>query len=147
MYRLFQPYNIHDDNLYAPKRGKQQWHFSRIEILDTICIKLSVYTKFTSIMYQLLSAIHHSILINKEYLAKIFLQLAKPGCIFLSFIGTGCNGSWRCCRSYNKCQVGEGHCQSNSDCYGNLYCGILNCPGTYWSSFLLYNCCTGMKFS
>ena len=42
-----------------------------------------------------------------------------------------------CCSSMNKCSVDEGKCSGNSDCLGNLQCGINNCG---WSNET--NCCT-----
>ena len=34
---------------------------------------------------------------------------------------------WDCCNSYNPCGHGEGDCDSDNDCAGNLVCGTDNC--------------------
>merc|ERR1712110_803879 len=33
------------------------------------------------------------------------------------------NGGWSCCSSSNQCGVGEGDCDNDSHCLGNLKCG------------------------
>ena len=43
---------------------------------------------------------------------------------------SGCNvpsGGWSCCTSTNQCGIGEGDCDTDSDCSGNLKCGTNNC--------------------
>ena len=45
-----------------------------------------------------------------------------------------------CCSSTNKCEVGEGDCDSDSDCHDGLKCGTKNCDyslGYHYS----YDCC------
>ena len=37
------------------------------------------------------------------------------------------NSDYECCKSSNNCAVGEGDCDSDSDCNGNLICGGDNC--------------------
>ena len=43
--------------------------------------------------------------------------------------GTGCqdgfngNGGGNCCTSSNQCNEGEGDCDRDSDCFGDLKCG------------------------
>ena len=54
---------------------------------------------------------------------------------FFTFSGlTGCydNGvvGGSCCTSSNLCGVNEGDCDRDSDCFGKLKCGSLNCPKT-----------------
>ena len=51
-----------------------------------------------------------------------------------------------CCTSSNKCSLGEGNCDSDSDCEGDLVCGTNNCRNfdTTWSGG---NCCTTGKHS
>ena len=39
------------------------------------------------------------------------------------------SNNWSCCSSYNRCNEGEGDCDSDSDCSGNLVCGSNNCRG------------------
>ena len=34
---------------------------------------------------------------------------------------------WNCCLLSNNCGVGEGDCDSDSECNGNLICGTDNC--------------------
>ena len=46
---------------------------------------------------------------------------------------TGCNdpsGGWSCCTSANQCGIGEGDCDTDSECSGNLKCGTDNCDTT-----------------
>ena len=38
-----------------------------------------------------------------------------------------CNGGNSCCTEDNKCDVGEGDCDSDEDCEGGLKCGSNNC--------------------
>ena len=44
---------------------------------------------------------------------------------------TGChigrNEGSNCCSSSNQCLEGEGNCDDNDDCIGNLQCGQNNC--------------------
>merc|ERR1712126_338253 len=42
---------------------------------------------------------------------------------------TPCNGGDSCCSSSNICREGEGDCDSNNDCLGDLVCGRENCGG------------------
>ena len=54
-----------------------------------------------------------------------------------------------CCTSTYPCNEGEGDCDLDSDCKGNLRCGIDNClsdfssSGSNWSSAA--DCCISMK--
>ena len=52
----------------------------------------------------------------------------------ISFIFTVCNGGDSCCNG--QCNLGEGDCDSDSDCVGDLVCGSNNCPrsGFEWDS-------------
>ncbi len=38
-----------------------------------------------------------------------------------------CGGDNECCSSSNQCSMGEGDCDSNSECAGELVCGNDNC--------------------
>merc|ERR1712110_779379 len=58
--------------------------------------------------------------------------------------GSGCHtgsGGWSCCSSSNQCGKGEGDCDNDSDCSGNLICGTNNCDTSkgFGSG---YDCCT-----
>ena len=52
-----------------------------------------------------------------------------------------------CCSIANQCQLGGGDCDNDSDCAGNLICGVNNCRrdfetnGTKWNWY--DDCCTG----
>ena len=41
--------------------------------------------------------------------------------------GTGDAATWACCNLENQCGFGEGDCDTNDQCEGNLICGIDNC--------------------
>ena len=50
------------------------------------------------------------------------------------------NNGGSCCTSSNQCGEGEGDCDGDSDCRGNLVCGTDNCNGpSYMSSWM--DCC------
>ena len=53
---------------------------------------------------------------------------------------SGCNGGDTCCTSSNQCDVGEGDCDSDNGCKGNLVCGKNNCAGSTFDS--TDDCCT-----
>ena len=38
-----------------------------------------------------------------------------------------CNGGNSCCSPLNQCVDGEGDCDNDNDCEGNLVCGVNNC--------------------
>ena len=58
----------------------------------------------------------------------------------------GRNGS-ECCTISNLCEIGEGHCDSDSECTGNLVCGTANCLPIFRHSPPDFNCCKkGKKF-
>jgi len=42
---------------------------------------------------------------------------------------TGCRGADHCCHPGHQCYLGEGDCDRDSDCHGNLVCGDNNCAG------------------
>ena len=63
-----------------------------------------------------------------------------------------CNGTLNeitssCCSNKNPCSKGKGDCDSDSDCKGNLICGIDNChtefPHDRSHRNLYDDCCTG----
>ena len=47
---------------------------------------------------------------------------------------------WDCCSSTNRCDEGEGDCDSDEDCIGNLVCGSNNCNGP-WYMWYWMDCC------
>ena len=55
-----------------------------------------------------------------------------------------CEGGDECCTTTNKCGVGEGDCDSDTECYGSLKCGTDNCVGM-WGSIVGFaassDCC------
>ena len=58
---------------------------------------------------------------------------APPSCDTLT--------DWTCCTSANPCTIGQGDCDSDSDCQGNLICGhntSTDCPSGAPGSF---DCC------
>ena len=57
----------------------------------------------------------------------LFLYLAK------------CTGGDDCCSQDNKCGLGEGDCDHDSDCLPGLRCGLDNCGGSGWEYF--DDCC------
>ena len=50
------------------------------------------------------------------------------------------SGGWSCCTSTNQCGIGEGDCDTDSHCSGNLKCGTDNCDTTLGFS-PTYDCC------
>ena len=56
-----------------------------------------------------------------------------------------CNGGMfseltNCCNATHPCNIGQGDCDADEDCLGNLVCGRQNCgPGFFWNST---DCCT-----
>ena len=45
-----------------------------------------------------------------------------------------------CCNATHPCDIGQGDCDKDEDCLGNLVCGRQNCgPGFFWNST---DCCT-----
>ena len=69
-------------------------------------------------------------------------SLGFPGnydCCFNPSCADGSGGT-ACCTSSNKCGVGEGDCDLDADCIGNLRCGIDNCD-TSLGFPSNYDCC------
>ena len=46
-----------------------------------------------------------------------------------------CFGGDDCCTYYNKCEAGQGDCDTNNDCMDGLKCGTDNC-GVSWTKFI-----------
>ena len=56
-------------------------------------------------------------------------------------LDTGCNvpsGGWSCCTTTNQCGIGEGDCDTDSQCSGSLKCGTDNCGSNFPKGF---DCC------
>merc|ERR1712212_76517 len=49
--------------------------------------------------------------------------------------------SWSCCTSSNRCGVGEGDCDHDSDCQDGLICGRDNCPRYLAGAHRQADCC------
>ena len=64
---------------------------------------------------------------------------------------TGCDGKLpgrdgiTCCTTSNKCEIGEGDCDSDADCTGNLVCGKDNCLSIFGHSPSDFDCCKESK--
>ena len=74
-----------------------------------------------------------------------FISFSDVLDIFFEIFTSGCDASENdgsCCTSSNPCGIGQGDCDSNSDCAGNLVCGSNNCKNfdSAWSSSY-YDCC------
>ena len=74
-------------------------------------------------------------------------RLCLLNCVVL--IDSGCqNGGWSCCSSSNQCSIGEGDCDDDSECSGNLVCGTDNCDSNFQNGtneqgeFHQQDCCT-----
>ena len=52
---------------------------------------------------------------------------------------------WDCCTSFDPCGVGEGDCDSDTDCIGDLICGYNNCQSldSGWNYYDFDCCITG----
>ena len=48
------------------------------------------------------------------------------------------NNDWGCCTSSNPCGLGEGDCDNDDQCAGDLVCGTDNCAAGAW----YMDCCT-----
>ena len=51
--------------------------------------------------------------------------------------GSGTNHG--CCSITNKCDLGGGDCDNDSDCKENLICGINNCKRDFSSNYTTWN--------
>ena len=56
-------------------------------------------------------------------------------------------GDYDYCNEKNPCSIGEGHCDGDTDCKGNLKCGQMNCDRSlYKYSSTHYDIVGGMIF-
>ena len=58
---------------------------------------------------------------------------------------SGCDGKLgpqqSCCTSQNRCAIGEGDCDYDFDCAGDLICGKDNCLPIFGHGSKNYDCC------
>ena len=60
---------------------------------------------------------------------------------------SGCDGKLpgrdgtECCSPTNRCDIGEGDCDSPNECLGNLVCGTNNCLPIFGHSPSDFDCC------
>ena len=52
-------------------------------------------------------------------------------------------GDASCCTKSNQCKEGEGDCDADSQCTGNLVCGKDNCKKWNPAAHALFDCCEG----
>ena len=69
---------------------------------------------------------------------------------FCEYVTSGCDANtddWTCCTNNGPCAMGEGDCDNDSECAGNLVCGTDNCRDfdTSWASSTFSCCTTGKK--
>ena len=88
--------------------------------------------------------LHYNSLIPFE--KKISLAFAVFYKFFCEFVTSGCDASKNsgsCCSFNYPCDVGEGDCDNDKDCLGDLVCGNNNCKSfdSAWSN-KCFDCCT-----
>ena len=89
--------------------------------------------------------------LNKYRLVMIEFELLDATTTTTISTPTGqCDGvpstDWSCCSSINRCSVGGGDCDNDSECASGLQCGNNNCKNDYSSSgsnwAIAADCCT-----
>ena len=89
--------------------------------------------------------------LNKYRLVMIEFELLDATTTTTISTPTGqCDGvpstDWSCCSSTNRCSVGGGDCDNDSECASGLQCGNNNCKNDYSSSgsnwAIAADCCT-----
>ena len=89
--------------------------------------------------------------LNKRRLVMIEFELLDATTTTTISTPTGqCDGvpstDWSCCSSTNRCSVGGGDCDNDSECASGLQCGNNNCKNDYYSSgsnwAIAADCCT-----
>ena len=78
----------------------------------------------------------HVFLAAMTYLPGGFSCLSSSGCDGR----LGSDGA-SCCTSSNICALGEGDCDSDSECDGSLVCGVDNCLPVFGHSPSSFDCC------
>ena len=71
---------------------------------------------------------------------------------FYEFFSSGCDASKNdadCCTSSFPCAIGDGDCDEDEDCDGDLICGIDNCQyfDSAWPGTTTDCCTTGKKIT
>jgi len=54
---------------------------------------------------------------------------------------TAVDWSWNCCTTANPCSLGKGDCNSDSECGGDLICGVDNCQRDFGFGHINADCC------
>ena len=89
--------------------------------------------------------------LNEHRLVLIEFELLDATTSTTTSTPTGqCDGvpstDWSCCSSTNRCSVGGGDCDNDSECASGLQCGNNNCKNDYSSSgsnwAIAADCCT-----
>ena len=62
------------------------------------------------------------------------------------YLNIGCNGVDDCCTDTNQCSIGEGDCDTASDCLSDLICGVDNCIGDTFDADNSDDCCSKSIF-
>ena len=60
--------------------------------------------------------------------------------------GTGSGSDWSYCKN-NVCSLGQGDCDSDSECSGSLICGLNNCRDFHANASFVADCCIGEIFN
>ena len=77
---------------------------------------------------------------SKNKIENNFILFCYPlifQCLIYLFLTGDCNGGMfseltNCCNATHPCNIGQGDCDSDEDCLGNLVCGRQNCgPGFF----------------
>ena len=74
---------------------------------------------------------------NKHPLNFEYLSDSLSGCDGMGSWSSCCSNpdTWACCTSSNQCGVGEGDCDVDNDCLGDLLCGSDNCRTAFGGNF------------
>ena len=89
---------------------------------------------FPFVQYSLIFNIHLYMIWHLEY--DWYIKYLPNLILILAL----CNGNDTCCTSNNQCDIGEGDCDKDLDCIGNLFCGKDNCVGDTFEED--DDCCT-----
>jgi len=61
------------------------------------------------------------------------------------YLCNGESGTADCCTAERPCKVGDGDCDKDQDCAGDLVCGKDNCQEFNWKAKSSYDCCMEPK--